>query len=315
MGFEVILPFVEPLAPYVLDSSVSEIMVNGNGTVYVERAGNIEWVGDHILDRKYLPVAIQHIARKMGKEIDESQPLLEARLHDGSRVAAVFPPCSVGGPQLSIRKFQHEFFSLEALVEGGSMPQAVADKLIQAIREHWNLVISGGTSSGKTTMLTALANCISEDERIGIIEDTSEIQIEAKNSFRFEAREEVGDAAAVSIRKLVRAALRHRPDRLIVGEVRGAEAYDLLQALNTGHGGSLTTIHANSADRAISKLVNLVLQANIGWPFLAIERYVADTVNCVIHLGRRNGRRLVTEVLRIEGHDGERVRSEPLWTW
>src|SRR5215471_4081715 len=253
MGFELILPFLRPIEHLILDEGISEIMVNGSGRIFIERRGDVQEVPDARLTEKNLQVAVRNIARALGDEINEQQPLLDSRLPDGSRVAAVIPPCSIGGTTLTIRKFHSKQFTADELVRIGSLTGDVLETLRRAIRERDNILISGGAGTGKTTLLNALASFIPEIERIVLIEDTAEIQLDKPNLVRFEARRGQPDQPAVTIRDLVRASLRHRPDRILLGEVRGGEAFDLLQALNTGHSGSLSTIHANSAQQAIGR--------------------------------------------------------------
>lgn len=310
MGFELILPFLRPIEHLILDPGISEIMVNGSGRIFVERQGELEEIADARLTEKNLQVAVRNIARSLGDEINEAQPLLDSRLPDGSRVAAVIPPCSIGGTTLTIRKFHSQRFTAEELVRIGSLTQQLLDQLSAAIENRENILISGGTGTGKTTLLNALATFISEDERIVVIEDTSEIQLEKPNLVRFEARREQPDIPAVTIRDLVRATLRHRPDRILLGEVRGGEAFDLLQALNTGHSGTLSTIHANSAQQAIARLTSCVLQAGVELPYAAIRANIADAIQLLLHIERRHGRRYAAELIRIERYEPNQDRYE-----
>ena len=303
MSFEVILPFLRPIERLIRDDDVSEIMVNGSGAVFVERAGVIEPVRGVQITEKNLQVAARNIARALGDEVSEEKPLLDSRLPDGSRVAVVLPPCSVGGTTLTIRKFHSRLFTADELVRIGTLPQAVLDQARDAILWNDNILISGGTGTGKTTLLNAIAAFIPDDDRLVLIEDTAEMQVDKPNIVRFEARREQPDLPAVTIRDLVRAALRHRPDRIILGEVRGGEAFDLLQALNTGHSGTLSTIHANSATQALNRLASCVLQSGVELPYAAIRSAIADSIQLVMHIARRDGQRTVKELLRIDGYD------------
>jgi pilus assembly protein CpaF len=315
MSFEVILPFLRPIERLIRDDDVSEIMVNGSAAVFVERAGVIEAVPGVQITEKNLQVAARNIARALGDEVSEEKPLLDSRLPDGSRVAVVLPPCSVGGTTLTIRKFHSRLFTADELVRIGTLPQAVLDQARDAILWNDNILISGGTGTGKTTLLNAIAAFIPNDDRLVLIEDTAEMQVNKPNIVRFEARREQPDLPAVTIRDLVRAALRHRPDRIILGEVRGGEAFDLLQALNTGHSGTLSTIHANSAAQALNRLANCVLQSGVELPYAAIRSAIADSIQLVMHIARRDGRRTVNELLRIDGYDhsGETYQLRTLY--
>ncbi len=303
MSFDVILPFLRPIEPLILDHEISEIMVNGTGRVFTERHGQLSEVPDMRISEKHLQIAVRNIARTLGDDISEEKPLLDARLPDGSRVAAVLPPCSLGGTTLTIRKFQAHRFSAEELVRIGSINIEVLRSLETAIGSQQNILISGGTGTGKTTMLNALASFIDDGDRIVLIEDTAEIQIDKPNLVRFEARREQPGIPAITIRDLLRATLRHRPDRIILGEVRGGEAFDLLQALNTGHSGTLSTIHANSAMQALSRLTSCVLQAGVELPYQAVRASIADAIQLLLHLDRRHGRRAVGELLRVDRYD------------
>ena len=304
-----ILPFLRPIEDLLRDPTVTEVMVNcGGRRVFVERSGAIELVADRTLEVRNLTVAIKNIARACGDEISEAQPALDARLEDGSRVAAMFPPCSVDGPTLTVRKFTHRY-TLDELVSVGTLTQAIADELVAGVRCRKNILISGGTGTGKTTLLNALAATILAEDRIVLIEETSEILIDKPNLVRFEARRfqaALGQEAplpAVTIADLLRATLRHRPDRILVGEVRGPEAFDLLQALNTGHQGALSTIHANSAEQALARLAHCVLTANVGLPHRSTREAIALAIHLVVHIARVGRSRVVTEVMAVEGYD------------
>ncbi len=310
MSFDIILPFLRPIAAYIEDPEVSEIMVNPGGRVFIERHGMMIEASQVQITEKNLQVAVRNIARLLADDISEEQPILDARLPDGSRVAAVIPPCSLGGTTLTIRKFQSRFFTVDDLVRSGTLTEPVLDALRVAIEARRTILISGGTSTGKTTLLNALAALLPPADRIVLIEDTAELRVEQPNVVRFEARRAQRDLPAVTIRDLLKATLRHRPDRIIVGEVRGGEAYDLLQALNTGHAGTLSTIHANSAHQALARLTSCVLQAGVELPYQAIRHQIAASIDVVLHLDRRRGTRVVSEVLRIRRYVQERDQYE-----
>jgi pilus assembly protein CpaF len=251
-------------------------------------------------------VAVKNIARRLGDDISESKPILDSRLPDGSRVAAVIPPCSVNGVTLTIRKFNVRHFGIEELVQLGTLERWLANQLETYVLARKNILIAGSTSAGKTVLLNALGKFIPADERILLIEDTSEIHMGQDNLVRFEARQPQNGLPAVSIRDLLKASLRHRPDRLILGEIRGGEAFDLLQLLNTGHSGSLSTVHASSAKQALARFTSCVLQSGVDLPYRAIKTNVGDSVNVVVHLERRPGRRFISEVVEIHGYDPDR---------
>ena len=310
MSFEIILPFLRPIAGFLQDAEVSEIMVNPGGRVFVERRGLVTEVTRVQITEKNLQVAVRNIARLLGNDVSEDQPILDARLPDGSRVAAVLPPCSLGGTTLTIRKFQSRFFTVDDLVQCGTLTAGVVDVVREALEARQTILISGGTSTGKTTLLNALATLLPITDRIVLIEDTAELRIEHPNVVRFEARRAQGDLPSVTIRELLKATLRHRPDRIIVGEVRGGEAYDLLQALNTGHAGTLSTIHANSAQQALARLTSCVLQGGVDLPYQAVRHQIADAINAVVHLERRHGSRGVSEVVRLRRYAPESDRYE-----
>jgi pilus assembly protein CpaF len=311
MSFDVILPFLRPIAHLIQDPEVSEIMVNGSRRVFVERDGLLREVADVSLDERNLRVAVKNIARALGDDVSEEQPILDARLPDGSRVAAVCPPCSVGGTTLTIRKFHTRFFTAEELVRIGTMTPGVLSTLQDAIGAGANVLISGGTSTGKTTILNALARFLPPNARIVVVEDTAELQIEHVNLVRFEARREQPHAPAITIRDLLRTTLRHRPDRIIVGEVRGGEAFDLLQALNTGHAGTLSTIHANSAAQALARLASCALQSGVELPYQAVRQQIADAIQFVLHLSRTEHRRYVRELIHVGHYNGAQDCYEP----
>jgi pilus assembly protein CpaF len=305
-GFEAILPFLKPIEHLILDESISEVMVNGPDHIFIEKAGFIEPVEGLTLGEKSLMVAVKNIARRLGDDISESKPILDSRLPDGSRVAAVIPPCSVNGVTLTIRKFNARHFGVEDLVQAGTLERWLANQLEGYVLARKNILIAGATGSGKTSMLNVLGKFIPSDERVLLIEDTSEIHMCQDNLVRFEARQEQNGLPAITIRDLLKASLRHRPDRIILGEIRGGEAFDLLQLLNTGHSGSLSTVHATSAKQGLARFTSCVLQSGVDLPYRAIKTNVGDSVNVVVHLERRPGRRFVSEVVEIHGYDPDR---------
>src|SRR3989449_7537274 len=302
-GFETILPFLKPIEHLILDDTISEVMVNGPHRVFVEKAGFVEEVHGLSIGEKALMVAVKNIARRLGDDISESKPILDSRLPDGSRVAAVIPPCSLNGVTLTIRKFNTRHFGIEDLIKAGTLERWLANQLETYVLGRKNILIAGGTGTGKTTLLNILGKFIPSDERILLIEDTSEIQMDQDNLVRFEARQPQNGLPAVSIRDLLKAALRHRPDRIILGEIRGGEAFDLLQLLNTGHSGSLSTVHATSANQGLARFTSCVLQSGVDLPYRAIKTNIADSLNVVIHVERRPGRRFGSEVVAIHRYD------------
>jgi pilus assembly protein CpaF len=305
-GFETILPFLKPIEHLILDESISEVMVNGPDHIFIEKAGFVEPVKGVNLGEKSLMVAVKNIARRLGDDISDAKPILDSRLPDGSRVAAVIPPCSINGVTLTIRKFNSRHFGIEDLIEVGTLERWLANQLEVYVLARRNILITGSTGSGKTSMLNVLGKFIPPDERVVLIEDTSEIHVCQDNLVRFEARQPQNGLPAITIRDLLKASLRHRPDRIILGEIRGGEAFDLLQLFNTGHAGSLSTVHATSAKQGPARFTSCVLQSGVDLPYRAIKTNVGDSVNVVVHLERRPGRRFVSEVLEIHGYDPDR---------
>jgi len=302
-GFETILPFLKPIEHLILDESISEVMVNGADQVFVEKAGFLQQVPGVSIGERSLMVAVKNIARRLGDDVSEAKPILDSRLPDGSRVAAVIPPCSLRGVTLTIRKFNARHFEIQDLVEGGTLDRHLANRLEDYILRRQNILIAGGTSSGKSTLLCALGKFIPPDERILLIEDTAEIQLAQTNLVRFEARQAQNGVPAVSIRDLLKASLRHRPDRILLGEIRGGEAFDLLQLLNTGHAGTLSTIHASSAKQGLARFTSCVLESGVGLPYRSIKTNIGDSLNVIVQIERRPGRRFISEVLEINSYD------------
>lgn len=315
MSWDVILPFLRPLEPALNDPEVTDILVNGAANVFVEKAGILRELPDLGLTEKSLQVAVRNIARALNDEVGPEKPLLDARLPDGSRVAAVLSPCSVTGTILAIRKFQSHRYTLDELVRVGMMPEKVAERLRRTVEAHESILISGQTGSGKTTLLTALTSFFGTDERIVVMEDPAEIQVHARNLVRLEVRREQPGVPAVTMRDLLRTSLRLRPDRILVGEVRGAEAFDLLQALNTGHSGTLSTLHASSAGQAIARFTTCVLMSGIELPYRAIRSNIAEALNLVVQVERRGGHRQVSQVYCLRGYDAalDRYDLEPIY--
>ena len=306
-------PFLPGLERLLEDPEVSEIMINGPGNVWFERAGKLEPHDAPGLTAAWLHRAAIHIARPLGLD-PAARPILDARLEDGSRVAICTPPAA---PEvaITIRRFGGRAFSAADLVRLGSLPEEVLRAAEGVLRSRRNILVSGGTGSGKTTLLNALIELLPPGERIVAIEDTLELRIDRANCLRFEAGAALSETP-VEIRDLVRHALRHRPDHIVVGEVRGGEAADLLQALNTGHGGSLTTIHANNARSALSRLASCAMQAEGALPWEVTCRGVVDGISLVLHITRRRGRRFVEEATRVRGYDAAAGHwiTESVWS-
>ena len=299
-GLDLLKPFLPGLEAALDDPDVSEIMINGPGNVWLEGHGRLRPIAAPALDAAALERAAIHIARPLGLD-PATTPILDARLDDGSRVAICVPPASPS-VAITVRRFGTRSFSAAQLVEQRRAPgEHVRQEAERVLRTRRNILVSGGTGSGKTTLLNALIELLPDDERIVAIEDTLELRIDRPNCVRFEARGL--QQGAVSIRDLVRHALRHRPDHIVVGEVRGGEAADLLQALNTGHGGSLTTVHANNAESALSRLASCAMQGGGDLPWDVTCRGVVDGIAMVIHMTRREGRRFVEEAAVVNGYD------------
>src|ERR1700761_361805 len=302
-GYRLILPYLRQIEHLILDPDISEIMVNSPSDIFIEKQGVMEKVPNLTIPIDQLRVAVQNIARSLGDDISEEKPILDSRLPDGSRIAAVLPPCSIHGITLTIRKFNTRSFTIADLIRTGTITEEMAAYLQAAIVGRKNILISGGTGTGKTTLLNILADFIPDEDRLLVIEDTAEIHIRKPNLVRFEARRQQGaKIPAVTIRDLLKASLRHRPERTILGEIRGEEAFDLLQALNTGHSGSLSTIHANSASQALSRLASCVLQSGIELPYKAIKTNIADSIPLLVHIERRQAKRFVSEVFELASY-------------
>lgn len=297
-----------PLEPLVNDSSISDILVNNAHEVFIERAGRLETSPIVFADNAHVTRIIQRIVSRVGRRIDEASPMVDARLPDGSRVNAVIPPLAIDGPKLSIRRFAADRLQLNHLVENGTINDSIYEFLSAAVKSRVGMLISGGTGAGKTTLLNALSIAIPHDERLITIEDSVELSLKHPHVVRMETRDEnVEGSGCISQRDLVRNSLRMRPDRIIVGEVRGAEALDMLQAMNTGHEGSLTTIHANDTTDALKRLEMMVAMTGFELPIQVVRQYIAAGIRLVVHLSRLKGgvRRVmqVTEIIDAPGGD------------
>ena len=298
-----------PITNLLNDPEVTEVMVNGKSNVYIEKGGKLIKTDVRFRDDDHIRQVIDRIVLPLGRRIDEDTPTVDARLPDGSRVNAVVPPVGVDGPSITIRKFSHRRLVVDDLIRFGSMTEQMAEFLRACVVSRLNIVISGGTGSGKTTLLNVLSNYIPDDERIVTIEDAAELQLQQDNLVRLETKSaNLAGEGAVPIRALVRNSLRMRPDRIVVGEVRGGEALDMLQAMNTGHDGSLTTLHANSPRDALSRIETMALMAGLDLPLMVIREQIASAVDLVVQQSRlRDGSRRVTYVTEISGMEGNTI--------
>ena len=309
MNFELILPFLRPIEPLLLDDSISEIMGNPDASWWYERDGVMRREETVSFDAGRLRTGLEVIANQLGKRLDEDNPVLHAQLPDGSRLAAVIPPIVRPAPAVTIRKFTSSHYTVDDLIARGTLSRELADLLAEQIQNGKTLLISGGTGTGKTTLLRILADFIPEQERIVVIEDTSELHIQKPNILPVECQTDTFKAS-ISFDDLLKSALRWRPDRIILGEVRGIEARTLLDSLNTGHSGSLATIHANSAEKALCRFANLVMRSHSQTTFSDTEAEIGEAVDFVIHVGRQSGRRVIREVLALRGYDRDARRFQ-----
>ena len=306
-----------PIEPLLKDESISDILINGPNQIYIERRGELELTPVRFRDNDHLLRIVNRIVAGVGRRIDESQPMVDARLADGSRVNAAIAPVAIDGAAVSIRKFSKKPLTLEKLVEVGAMPDAVADFLYGAVRARVSTVISGGTGSGKTTLLNALSAAISEGERMITIEDAAELQLQQPHVVRMETRPpNIEGKGEIRQRELVKNALRMRPDRVILGEVRSEEAFDMLQAMNTGHEGSMATIHSNNPREAISRLEQMVAMGGLSLSPEAVRAQIASAVGMVVQVMRlSDGKRKLTHVTEIVGMEGNVVQMQDIFTF
>ncbi|HEV7797217.1 MAG TPA: CpaF family protein [Pyrinomonadaceae bacterium] len=306
-----------PLEPLLSDPTISDILVNSHSTIYVERRGKLEVTSVAFKDDEHLMRVIERIVSSVGRRIDESSPMVDARLKDGSRVNAIIPPLSIDGPVLSIRRFGAEPLRMDSLIENKALTRDIADMLEMCVSARLNVLISGGTGAGKTTLLNALSAYIPEDERIVTIEDSAELQLQQPHVVRLETRPpNIEDKGEVTQRDLVRNALRMRPDRIVIGEVRGGEAIDMLQAMNTGHDGSLTTIHANTPRDALSRLETMIQMTGMRLSDRAMRQQIAAAINLVVQVARlSDGTRRVTAISEITGMEGETITMQEIFQY
>ncbi|MCF6095653.1 CpaF family protein [Thermovorax subterraneus] len=306
-----------PITPFINDPEVNEIMVNGPYKVYVEKNGVLELTGVTFRDEEHVMNIIERIVAPIGRRIDESMPMVDARLPDGSRVNAVIPPISLIGPVITIRKFSQRPLTVEDLIRFGTLTPAMATFLEACVKARLNILVSGGTSSGKTTTLNVLSSFIPPTERIVTIEDAAELRLQQPHVITLESRPpNIEGRGEITIRDLVRNALRMRPDRIIVGEVRGGEALDMLQAMNTGHDGSLATGHANSPRDMLSRLETMVLMAGVDLPVRAIREQIASAIDLIIHQSRlKDGSRRITSIVEVQGMEGDVIVLQDLFSF
>ena len=304
-----------PLEPYLRDAGVSEIMVNGHDQIYVERDGRLTPVDAAFTDESHLRRTIDKIVSRVGRRVDDASPMVDARLPDGSRVNAVVPPIALDGSLLTIRKFAADPFTVDDLISFGTLTGPVAELLQACVRGRLNVLIGGGTGSGKTTTLNVLSSFIPDDERIVTIEDAAELQLRQEHVLRLESRPaNVEKRGEIAIRELVRNSLRMRPDRIIIGEVRDGAALDMLQAMNTGHDGSITTVHSNAPRDSLSRLETMVLMAGVDLPQRAIREQMSSALDLIVHQARlKDGTRRITHITEVTGMEGEVITLQDVF--
>jgi pilus assembly protein CpaF len=306
-----------PLEPLLKDPTISDILVNRHDMIYIERRGKIEPTNVRFKDDEHLMRVIERIVSSVGRRIDESSPMVDARLQDGSRVNAIIPPLAIDGPVVSIRRFGADPLRMAALIENKALTKDIADMLQMVVNARLNILISGGTGSGKTTLLNALSAFIPENERIVTIEDSAELQLQQPHTVRLETRPpNIEGRGEVTQRDLVRNALRMRPDRIVIGEVRGGEAIDMLQAMNTGHDGSLTTIHANTPRDAMARIETMIQMTGMRLSDRAMRQQIASALNLVVQVARMSdGSRRVTSISEITGMEGETITMQEIFQY
>jgi pilus assembly protein CpaF len=306
-----------PITPFLSDPLITEIMVNGKNSIYIEKSGKLTLTGIAFLSDETLRGTIDRMVSRVNRRLDEASPYVDARLPDGSRINAIIPPASLSGPCLTIRKFRKEPFPMEELIGLRTLSREAADYLRDAVQKRMNIIVSGGTGSGKTTLLNALSRFIPEEERIVTIEDAAELQLMKPHVIILEARPpNIEGTGSITIRDLVRNSLRMRPDRIIVGECRGGEALDMLQAMNTGHDGSITTGHANTPRDMLRRLETMVLFSGVDIPVKAIREQIASAIDILVHMSRLgDGRRAVTSITEVTGISESQILLQDIFRW
>jgi pilus assembly protein CpaF len=304
-----------PLEPFLRDPDITEVMVNGPDSIYIERGGRLFEVAGSFTDETHLRRTIDKIVARVGRRVDEASPMVDARLPDGSRVNAIIPPLAIDGSILTIRKFATDPYMVEDLIGFGTVSRATADFLEKCVRGRLNILVSGGTGAGKTTMLNVLSSFIPDGERVITIEDAAELQLHQSHVLRLESRPpNIEGKGEVRIRDLVRNSLRMRPDRIVVGEIRDAAALDMLQAMNTGHDGSICTVHANAPRDVLSRVETMVLMAGVDLPMRAIREQVSSAIDLIVHLSRfKDGSRHVTHVTEVVGMEGDIITLQDIF--
>lgn len=302
---QTLLKFLAPVRPYLDDTTVSEVMINGPDQIYVEQKGQLHRVNASFASRESLTAALRNLAQFVGRHVDEHRPILEARLPDGSRVEAVLPPAAPDGPMVAIRRFAKETLTIDRLLAFESFTPEAADLLRAIVTVKQNIIVAGGTGSGKTSLLNALTGFVPQEERIVIIEDTREVQCQQEHVVQLEARPpDSRGRGKVTIRDLFKATLRMRPDRIVVGEIRGAEALDLVQAMTSGHGGCLATVHATYPTDTMNRLETMAMMSDVQMPLRALRAQVASAIDFIVQTSRlRDGRRCVTHITEVDGYD------------